>query len=125
MTTASDVAEPGALARLPVVELAGGLRVHDARTWKARLRGLAGVARLAPGHALRLVPCRCVHTFGMRFPVDLVWLDGRGAVTRLDAGVGALRARSCRNARAVLETNAGEGRAFAAAMPASGYTSAC
>jgi len=113
------------LRRLPSVELAGGLRIHEARTWRARTRGLAGARGLEPGTALWLSPCRSVHTFGMRFPIDLVWLDADGAVARLDHRVAARRARGCRRARSVLETAAGEGSAFAAALPASGYTSPC
>ena len=115
----------GALDGLPVVALAGGLRVHEARSPGVRLRGLMGAARLPPGSALRLAPCRSVHTFGMRFAIDLVWIDEAGAVTRVDRGVGARRARACRRARSVLETNAGEGQAFANALRPAGYTFAC
>ena len=113
------------LAALPLTELAGGLQVREARTWRTRARGLLGTTRLAPGTALRIAPCRSVHTLGMRFAVDLVWLDAGGAVTRVDHRVGAWRARGCRAARSVLETNAGEGQAFTAALRGSGYTAAC
>jgi uncharacterized protein len=85
--------------------------VVDARGWHGRLRGLIGRADWPAGVALRLAPCRSVHTFGMRFAVDLVWVDGRGRVVRVDRGVRPWRLRSCRAARSVLELRAGAGLA--------------
>jgi uncharacterized membrane protein (UPF0127 family) len=93
------------LARLPV-RRAHGLLVHDATTVRARLLGLAGLRSLAPGHALWLPRTRSVHTFGMRFALDLVWLDGVGNVVRIDRAVPPGRVRSCRAARSVLEVAA-------------------
>jgi hypothetical protein len=73
-----------------------------ARSPLARLLGLA-LRRRPPDHALLLPRCRSVHTFGMRFPLDLVWLDGAGRVVRVDEAVPPWRVRSCRGADAVLE----------------------
>ena len=78
------------------------LPVIVADTPVARLRGLLG-HRHPPPFALRLEPCRCVHTFGMRFAVDLHWLDGGGQVLRVDRRVPPRRVRGCRRARAVVE----------------------
>jgi uncharacterized membrane protein (UPF0127 family) len=107
---------PPRLAALPVRSLAGGLRVAVASSWPARLRGLAGLAALPPDLGLELPRCRSVHTLGMRFALDLVWLDGDGAVVRVDRGVAPLRLRSCGRARSVVEVVAGQGDAFAAAL---------
>jgi hypothetical protein len=52
----------------------------------------------------------------MRFALDLVWLDGRHRVVRIDSGVGRRRHMECRRARSVLETAAGEGLRFAGAL---------
>ena len=52
----------------------------------ARALGLMGKKSLGAGEALMLKPCRRVHTFFMRFPIDAVHLDGDGtalAVARL------------------------------------------
>jgi uncharacterized membrane protein (UPF0127 family) len=68
----------------------------------ARLRGLLG-HRAPPPFALRLDRCRCVHTVGMRFALDLHWLDAAGAVVRVDRAVPPGRVRACRRARAVIE----------------------
>jgi uncharacterized protein len=73
-----------------------------ARSPLARLLGLA-LRRRPPRHALLLPRCRSVHTFGMRFPLDLIWLDRDGRVLRVDEAVPPWRVRSCRHAAAVLE----------------------
>jgi uncharacterized protein len=49
--------------------------VPVATTRRARLLGLALLGRRAAGAGLLMPGCRSVHTFGMRFPLDLVFLD--------------------------------------------------
>jgi uncharacterized membrane protein (UPF0127 family) len=78
------------------------LPIIVADTPVARLRGLLG-HRAPPPFALRLERCRCVHTFGMRFAVDLHWLGADGATLRVDRAVAPGRVRACRRARAVVE----------------------
>ncbi|MET0687244.1 MAG: DUF192 domain-containing protein [Solirubrobacteraceae bacterium] len=104
------------LSALPSRELAGGLRVATADSHLARLRGLAGLTALDADEGLELPRCRSVHTAAMRFPLDLVWLDGDGGVVRVDRGVQPFRMRSCRGASSVVEVAAGRGDAFAAAL---------
>jgi len=82
------------------------LPIIVAATPLARLRGLLG-HRVAPPFALRLEPCRCVHTLGMRFALDLHWLARDGTLLRVDRGVVPGRVRACRRARAVVEVPAG------------------
>jgi hypothetical protein len=65
-----------------------------------RLRGLAFAPPCGP---LLIEGCRSVHTFGMRYALDLVWLDGDGAVIRVDRGVPPRRVRTCLRARSVIE----------------------
>jgi len=93
------------LRRLPSIALpaAPGFDVRVAATSRARLLGLAGLRALPPGTALLLPRTRSVHTLGMRFALDLLWLDARGAVIRRDRGVAPGRLRCCATARAVLE----------------------
>jgi uncharacterized protein len=94
------------------------MEIHTARGL-GRLVGLIG--RRERDMALLLPRCRSVHTFGMRFPLDLMWLDGAGAVVRIDRAVPPWRVRSCRAARSVLEVPARLDRASdPAAEPRSG-----
>jgi uncharacterized membrane protein (UPF0127 family) len=105
------------LAGLPTEAVDGGeLTLHVARAFGARRRGLARMAPMAPDHALRIPRCSSVHTFGMRFALDLVWLGRDGRVLRVDRDVGPRRVRLCLRARSVVETVAGHGERFAAAL---------
>ena len=72
---------------LPGRDLAGGLRIVEATTRRARGKGLARLDDMPATLALHLVPCRSVHTFGMRFALDLIWLDRDGDVVRVDTAV--------------------------------------
>lgn len=101
------------LTRLPHLEPGGGWRLCHAATYRSRLRGLLGADGLPPRHGLLLQGTRSIHTLGMRFPIDLIWLDADGQVLRVDEAVAPRRNRRCRGAAAVIETGAGEGRDFA------------
>jgi uncharacterized membrane protein (UPF0127 family) len=69
-----------------------------------RLRGLAfRDPSWLGGRGLLIPRTRSVHTFGMRFALDLHWLDEAGAVIRVDRAVPPRRVRGCRRARAVVE----------------------
>jgi uncharacterized membrane protein (UPF0127 family) len=68
-----------------------------------RLVGLIGRRTWPAGVALEIPRCRSVHTFGMRFALDLVWLDGARRVVRVDRAVPPWRVRVCWRARSVLE----------------------
>jgi len=99
---------PPRLRRLPSVpgplpEPLDRLDVRLARDPLARLLGLAGLRTLPPRVGLLLPRTRSVHTVGMRFALDLVWLDGAGRVVRVDRAVPPRRLRACRTAQAVAE----------------------
>ena len=104
------------LQRLEPRVLERGATLLVASTRHARGRGIAGLDEMPADQALLLEPCRSVHTFGMRFALDLLWLDAAGAVLRRDAAVAPRRVRSCLRARAVVECRAGEGARFALAL---------
>ena len=50
-------------------------RVRRAATHWTRLRGLLGTRTLLEGDGLWITPCRQVHTVGMRYAIDVVFLD--------------------------------------------------
>lgn len=93
---------------LPLRALPGGVRIFEAVTLRSRLLGLAALAPRAPGVALHLPRTRSVHTLGMRFLLDLVWLDANGGVVRVDRDVPPRRLRACRRARSVVEVTGGD-----------------
>ena len=100
------------LDALPGRDLPGGLRVAEASTRAARLKGLAKLDAMPSTMALHIPKCWSVHTFTMRFPLDLIWLDRSGTVVRVDEAVPPRRLRTCVRARSVVECNAGAARAF-------------
>jgi len=100
---------------LPVDDYGDGLLVVHAKTHKARRRGLSRLDALAPELALHIPQCPAVHTFGMRFALDLIWLRTDGTVVRVDRNVVPRRMRFCASARSVVETVAGQADAFLAA----------
>jgi uncharacterized protein len=100
--------EHGRLARLPTVRV-DGRRVRLAATRWARLVGLAMTDRERAGSGLLIPSCRSVHTFGMRFAIDIAFLDSDGAVISHHFGVPPRRIVADRRAAAVLEVPA-EGR---------------
>jgi uncharacterized membrane protein (UPF0127 family) len=97
---------PGRLARLESTAPAGGLRLHVATTWRARLLGLALLHDLPLECALLIPACRSVHTFGMRFALDVLFLDEGGRPLRIVRGLRPWRVVSCPGAAAVIERRA-------------------
>ncbi|CAB4904503.1 unannotated protein [freshwater metagenome] len=93
-----------------------GWTIRPAARRRQRARGLLGRPRLDPLEGLWL-PVRSVHTFGMRFAIDLVWLGRDGAVLRVDRAVPRGRVRTCTAARGgVVEVAADRGPALARAL---------
>ena len=74
----------------------------------ARKRGLLGRDGLAPGHALVIAPCNGVHTFGMRFAIDVIFAARDGRVVKIAHAVPARRIAFALGAFAAIEMAAGE-----------------
>src|SRR6266852_3743118 len=84
--------------------LADDLRI--AETHWTRLRGLLGTsaAQFVQGQGLWIVPCRGVHTLGMGFPIDVIYLSPDNTVVHLERNLPAWRFAPVRwNAKTVLE----------------------
>jgi uncharacterized protein len=96
------------LSRLPLVTVLGR-EVCLASDWRARLLGLSHLDRERAGTGLLIPRCSSVHTFGMRFALDLYFLDRRGEVVAVRLAVPPRRFAFCRRAAAVLELPAAEG----------------
>ncbi|MGI8770920.1 MAG: DUF192 domain-containing protein [Acidobacteriaceae bacterium] len=72
-----------------------------------RRRGLLGREGLSPGEGLWILPCEAVHTFGMQFPIDLVYLDRNKRVKKVRSDVPPWRMSACLSAHSVLELATG------------------
>jgi uncharacterized membrane protein (UPF0127 family) len=92
----------------PFLELETGIRMYLAHTWRARLAGLALIPRLDSDEALVIPHCTSVHTFGMRFPIDVVFVDRDWLPIYIEYGVRPRRVLRSRFARSVIEVAAGE-----------------
>jgi uncharacterized protein len=77
------------------------------RPW-TRMRGLLGRSGLEPGEGMLFPRTGSIHTMFMRFPIDVVFLDGEMRVLSVRPGVPAWRTVMQRGARATLELAADE-----------------
>jgi uncharacterized membrane protein (UPF0127 family) len=84
-----------------------GDAVELADTSETRRVGLLKHTRLEPGSGLWIVPCESVHTFFMKFPIDLVYLDKQRKVRKVRHAVPAWRLSACLTAHSILELPAG------------------
>jgi uncharacterized membrane protein (UPF0127 family) len=82
-------------------------RLEVADNGPKRNKGLLGRERLDSGEGLWIVPCESVHTFFMRFPIDLVYLDRDKRIRKVRSAVGPWRLSACLSAHSVLELPAG------------------
>jgi len=74
---------------------------------KERLGGLLVLAPLDAKQALWITPCNSVHTFGMKYALDLVYIDKHNKVCGLVNGLKPWRISYCLQAKAVMELTAG------------------
>lgn len=86
-----------------------GHAVPVAAGFRARLLGLSGLDRDEARTGLLIPRCSSVHTFGMRFALDLVFLDRRNRPISFRQGVPSRRLVSDPRASAVLELPANSG----------------
>ena len=82
-------------------------RLEAAFDSASRNRGLLGRTSLAKDHALVIAPCGGVHTFFMKFPIDVMFVARDGTVRRIASAVRPWRVALSPRAFAVIETAAG------------------
>lgn len=78
---------------------------------RKRRKGLLGRSALSSGEGLWIVPCEAVHTFGMQFAIDLVYLDRSSRVVKTRSHVRPGRLSACLAAHSVVELPSGTVRA--------------
>jgi uncharacterized membrane protein (UPF0127 family) len=115
------------------VELACSVEIADHGS--KRRKGLLGHEKLAAGEGLWIIPCEAIHTFGMRFPIDLVYLDRSKRVRKVSKAVPPWRMSACFSAYSVLElasgsirntqTRRGDRLEFSSSRPIGGNSGNC
>ena len=81
--------------------------VEIAATRTTRRRGLLGRDHLDQASAMLLAPCTAVHTAGMRFPIDVVFVDRQGYAVKVVRNLRPWRMALAARGRAVIEMAAG------------------
>ena len=64
-----------------------GIDAEVAETFLERARGLIGRRSLPPGRGMLITRCNAVHTFFMRFPIDVTFYDRKGMAVKTVRGV--------------------------------------
>jgi uncharacterized membrane protein (UPF0127 family) len=103
-----------AAAGSPLINTRTGTIVADvieaAVDQPARRKGLLGRSALAERHALVLAPCNAIHTFGMKFPIDVIFIGSDGCVVKIVEGLARGRFALSWDACATVELAAGAAR---------------
>lgn len=73
-----------------------------ANTWWLRLRGLLG-RKLEDQEGILITPCNSVHMVGMKYPIDIVYLNKENAIVKITENLRPWQFSACRQAHKVLE----------------------
>ena len=84
-----------------------GDAIEVADTSSKRRTGLLKHASLPKGQGIWIVPCEAVHTFGMKFPIDVLYLSKKRKVLKIRKDMVRRRMSMCFTAHSVLELPAG------------------
>jgi uncharacterized membrane protein (UPF0127 family) len=89
-----------------------GDRVGIADNSATRRTGLLKHSRLEQGEGLWIAPSEAVHTFGMKFPIDVLFLDKKRKVLKIRSDMVRSRMAICLRAHSVLELPSGTAAAM-------------
>ena len=81
--------------------------VDVASSSSERRKGLLGRDSLAPREGLWIVPCESIHTFFMKFSIDIIYLDRSMRVRKVRSNVPPWRLSACPTAHSVIELASG------------------
>jgi uncharacterized protein len=85
-----------------------GDSISTADTSSTRMTGLLKHTKLDEGEGLWIVPCEGIHTFFMKFPIDVLFIDRKRTVRKVVHALPAWRIALCLKAHSVIEMAAGE-----------------
>lgn len=83
-----------------------------ANTSETRRTGLLKHDKLRPGEGLWIAPCEAVHTIGMKFPIDVLFLDKKRKVLKVRNDMQRWRMAMCLRGHSVLELPSGTAAAM-------------
>jgi len=78
-------------------------RLLRADTFWKRLTGLLGTNSLEEGTGIRISPCSSIHTFGMRYSIDVLFVDRHHRIIKIVANMPAGRVAMAAGSRYVIE----------------------
>lgn len=88
-----------------------GVSILLADTWKTRLVGLLGRASLSDKEGMLFIPGGSIHTIGMRFPIDVIYLDGENRVLKIVSEMKSFRVSFApKGTNRVLELSSGNAK---------------
>lgn len=82
-------------------------KCSHAKTMVQRLKGLLGSVELKNGEGMLIEPCNSVHTFGMAYGIDIVYIDRNGTVIKCVHNMLPRRVSIARRAKSTLELLSG------------------
>lgn len=80
---------------------------ETARSFGARLKGLLMTETLHGGQGLLIKPCNSIHTIGMSYSIDILFVNSRDRVIKVAANIKPYRAVTCMHSAYVVELPAG------------------
>ena len=83
------------------------LDVNKTETAMERTQGLLKKPALNSNEGLWISPCNSVHTFGMQYPLDIIYLNSKDQIRKITANLKPRRVSASWFARSVLELQAG------------------
>ena len=87
----------------------GNTVIHIRKTQSTleRTRGLLGTSELPEDEGLWITPCNSIHTFGMRYPLDIIYLDKKRQIKKIIPNIKPRRLSLSLLASSVIELRAG------------------
>ena len=82
-------------------------KIEKANSFVRRLKGWMFKQQIEPSDALWIFPCNSIHTFFMKFPIDVIFFDKNGKVVKLCENISPRSVRLAFYANAVIELHAG------------------
>lgn len=84
------------------------IQLIQAHGWFSRLKGLLGTRTLHDNRGIWLKPCNSIHTMGMCYSIDVLFLDEKNSILKIAEQVRPFRFRlGSRHTKSVLELAAG------------------